>query len=116
MESPFVDIIGHPTGRLVLRREPYRLNVERILDAAARTGIALEINCHADRLDLSDVHAALARERGVKLMISSDAHSKTAFGDLLWGVLVARRAWLEPSHVLNTLPLDRFRAALRRNR
>jgi DNA polymerase (family 10) len=116
IESPFVDVVGHPTGRLLLRREPYRVNLDRILEAAGRSGVALEINCHADRLDLSDVHAALARERGVKLVISSDAHSKTAFASLRWGVRVARRAWLEPSDVLNTLPVDHFRASLRRNR
>jgi DNA polymerase (family 10) len=69
-----------------------------------------------DRLDLNDVHAKLARDRGVPLVISSDAHSRNAFGRLRWGILVARRAWLEPAHVLNTRPFEQFTASLRRHR
>jgi DNA polymerase (family 10) len=90
--------------------------MEAVIDAAARHGVALEINCQAHRLDLSDVHARLARDRGVPIVISSDAHSRHAFGALRWGVLVARRGWLEARDVLNTRPLDDFRARLRRNR
>jgi DNA polymerase (family 10) len=116
IESPVVDAIGHPTGRLILKREPYRVNVERIIDAAARHGVALEINSQIDRLDLSDVNARLARERGVKLIVSSDAHSQAALGLLRWGVVTARRAWAGPADVLNTLPVDGLRAALRRHR
>ena len=114
VESPVVDVIGHPTGRLLLRREPYRLNVEELVESAARHGVALEINSQIHRLDLNDTHAKLARDRGVKLVVSTDAHSPDSFGLLDWGVLVARRAWLEPSDVLNTYPVDRLRAALRR--
>jgi len=69
-----------------------------------------------DRLDLNDVHARLARDRGVRLIISSDAHSRRALGVLRWGAIVARRAWLEPQHVLNTRPFEEFRGLLRRNR
>jgi DNA polymerase (family X) len=116
IEHPAVDIIAHPTNRILLRREPARLNMERVLDAAARRGVALEINCQIDRLDLSDAHARLARERGVKLVISTDAHSTSALAWNQWGVLVARRAWLTPPDVLNTLPFDEFRRALRRHR
>lgn len=116
IDSPVVDIIGHPTGRLILKREGYRLDVERIFDRAAERGVALEINSQIDRLDLGDVQARLARERGVKLVISSDAHSQAGFGVLRWGVLTARRAWLEPADVLNTLPVDGFLSSLRRNR
>ena len=116
IENPHVDILGHPTGRRILRREPYPFDVEAVVDAAARHGVALEINCQVDRLDLNDVHARLARERGVPLVISSDAHSRAASAGLRWGVLVARRAWLEPDDVLNTRPFDEFRARLRRNR
>ena len=87
IENPHVDILGHPTGRLILRREPYPVDIEAVLDAAARHGVALEINCQVDRLDLNDVHARLARERGVPLVISSDAHSdRGARLDLRWGV------------------------------
>jgi DNA polymerase (family 10) len=116
IENPHVDIVGHPTGRLILRREPYPFDVEAVVSAAARHGVALEINCQVDRLDLNDVHARLARDRGVPIVISSDAHARTAFGSLRWGVLMARRGWLEPKDVLNTRPLDAFTAGLRRNR
>ncbi len=116
IENPHVDILGHPTGRRLLKREPYPLDVEAVVDAAARRGVALEINCQVDRLDLNDVHARLARDRGVPLVISSDAHSRAAFGALRWGVVVARRAWLEPADVLNTRPFDEFTARLRRRR
>ena len=115
IEHPHVDVLGHPTGRLILRREPYGLDIEAILTAAARHGVALEINSQVDRLDLNDSHARLAKDRGVKLVISSDAHSSRGFGALRWGVVVARRAWLEPADVLNTRPFDGFRAGLRRH-
>ena len=116
LENPYVDILGHPTGRLILRREPYPVDVDAVLDAAARHGVAVEINCQLDRLDLNDVHARLARDRGVSIVISSDAHSPAALGWTRWGVLVARRAWLEPQHILNTRPFEEFKALLRRNR
>ena len=116
IEHPYVDVIGHPTGRLLLKREPYPVDVDAVVDAAARHGVALEINGHVDRLDLNDVHARLARDRGVRLVISSDAHSRHALGVLRWGVLVARRAWLRPEDVLNTRPFADFTAALRRHR
>jgi DNA polymerase (family 10) len=111
----YVDVIGHPTGRLLLKREPYQVEVGQIVDAAARAGVALEINCQIDRLDLNDVHAKLARDRGVNILIDTDSHSTKGFSLLQWGVMVARRAWLTPADVLNTRPLEEFRAALRRN-
>ena len=114
LENPHVDVLGHPTGRLILRREPYPLDIDAVVGAAARAGVALEINCQIDRLDLNDVHARLARDRGVRIVISSDAHSVGAFPTLRWGVTVARRAWLEPKDVLNTLAFDEFRAAVAR--
>jgi DNA polymerase (family 10) len=116
MESPVVDIIGHPTGRLLLRREPYQVNVEQIIAAAARLGVMLEISSQVDRLDLNDAHARLARDRGVMLVVNTDSHSHRGFGMLRWGVTVARRAWLEPRDVANTRPLDAFKALLRRSR
>ena len=115
IESPVVDAIGHPTGRLLLRREPYRVNVEDLIATAARFGVALEINCQVDRLDLSDADARLARDRGVKLIISTDSHSPTSFELLHWGILVARRAWARPDDVLNTLPVEELRQSLRRH-
>jgi len=116
LENPHVDVLGHPTGRLILRREPYALDVDAVIDTAARLGVALEINCQVDRLDLNDVHAKRGRDRGARFVISSDGHSRLAFGRLRWGVLMARRGWLQPADVLNTLPLDQFRSSLRRNR
>ena len=114
--NPHVDVIGHPTGRLILKRDGYRVNAPRIFAAAAAAGVALEINSQVDRLDLDDTLARMARDRGVRLVIDSDAHSPTALGNLRWGALTARRAWLEPGDVLNTLPVSELRAALRRNR
>lgn len=112
----WVDAIAHPTGRLILKREPYRINVDRVIAAAASAGVALEINSQVDRLDLDEIHARTARDRGVRLLVDSDAHSPTALGNIRWGVTVARRAWLEPQDVLNTRPLADFKAALRRSR
>jgi DNA polymerase (family 10) len=116
LECPWVDILAHPTGRLLLKREGYRYDMERVFGAAARQGVAVEINSLVDRLDLSDTHARLARERGLKLVIDSDAHSPAALAGLRWGLVVARRAWLTPDDVLNTRPLEDLRASLRRNR
>ena len=116
LESPWVDVLGHPTGRLLLKRDPVRLNMELVAAAAARHGVALEINSQVDRLDLNDSHARAARERGVRLVISTDAHSVTALGNLRWGIHVARRAWASPEDVLNTRSLDELRPLLRRNR
>jgi DNA polymerase (family 10) len=116
LANPHVDVLGHPTGRLLLKRDGYRFDVNRVASAAATHGVAMEINCQVDRLDLNDVHARAARERGVRLVISRDAHSRHGLGALRWGVVVARRAWLRPEDVLNTQPFDAFRACLRRNR
>jgi DNA polymerase (family 10) len=116
IESPWVDVLGHPTGRLLLKREGVRVNVDRVITAAAEHGVALEINCQVDRLDLNDAHARAARERGVRLVISTDAHSVTALGNQRWGVQVARRAWATPDDVLNTRGVDELCASLRRNR
>jgi DNA polymerase (family 10) len=116
ISNPFVDIIGHPTGRILLRREPYRLDVKQMIDAAAADGVALEINCQIDRLDLSDINAKAARDRGVKIVISTDAHARGGFRHMKWGVQVARRAWLTKDDVLNTRSVEDFRAGLRRNR
>jgi DNA polymerase (family 10) len=114
--NPHVDVLGHPTGRLILKRDGYRLGFEKVVEAAAAAGVALEINSQVDRLDLDDGRARFARERGVKLIINSDAHSPAGMGALRWGALTARRGWLQPSDVLNTQPVDAFKASLRRNR
>jgi len=116
IEHPSVDIIGHPTGRLLLRRDAARLHIEKVIDAAAANGVALEINSQPHRLDLSDSHARLARDRGVPIVINSDAHDVAAVGSTRWGVLTARRAWLSKDDVLNTRPVASFRKSLRRHR
>lgn len=116
IENPHVDVIGHLTGRMILKRSGYPVDIDAIVDAAARRGVALEINSQAYRLDLNDVHARLAHQRGVDIVISSDGHARDAFQVLKWGVTMARRAWLERDDVLNTLPFDQFCARLRRNR
>ena len=113
VESSAIDVIEHPTERLLLRHEPYRLNIEALVDSAAKHSVALEINAQIHRLALNDTHAKLARARDVKLVVSTDAHSPDSFDLLDWGVLVARRAWLEPNDVLNTYSVDRRRATLK---
>jgi len=115
IDNPHVDVLGHPTGRRLLKRPPYAFDVDAVVTAAARRGVIVEINCQVERLDLNDVHARLARDRGAKLVISTDAHSRSAFHRLRWGVSMARRAWLGPADIVNTLPFEQFRTALRRN-
>ena len=116
IDNPQVDILGHPTGRMLLKRQAYPIDVETVIDAALKAGVAVEINSQPHRLDLNDVHARLARDRGVPIVISSDSHSRNGFGVLRWGTTVARRAWLGPAHVLNTRSFDECRASLRRHR
>jgi DNA polymerase (family X) len=112
MGSRHVDAIGHLTGRILGRRDPLELDVEAILRRAAETGTALEINAWPNRLDLNEEHARRAKELGVRLVINTDSHSADQLAYLHYGVEVARRAWLEPQDVLNTLPLERLLAYL----
>lgn len=116
IEHPWVDIIGHPTNRLLLRRAASHVHIEKVIDAAAANGVALEINAQPDRRDLSETHARLARDRGVRLVINSDAHATAQLAHPAWGVLTARRAWLTPDDVLNTRDVHSFRRALKRHR
>lgn len=114
VRHPMVDVLAHPTGRILNRREPFALDVERVLEACAEHDVAVEINANPHRLDLSDVHAARARELGVKVVISTDAHSPRGLDHMRFGVDQARRAWLEAAHVLNARPLDEFQRWLDR--
>ncbi len=114
MECRWVDVLGHPTGRLLLKRDAVRVDMDAVVTAAARHGVAMEINCQVDRLDLNESHARLAHERGVRLVVSTDAHSATALGNLRWGVQIARRAWVGPAQVLNTADTETMRGLLRR--
>ncbi len=113
IENPYTQIIAHPTGRLVLRRDPFEYDIEKALDAAAKHGVAMECNAYPDRLDLKDVHLRMAKQRGVKIVISTDAHATQNLLYMKYGVMTARRGWIEKKDVINTLPLDHFLAALR---
>jgi DNA polymerase (family 10) len=113
IENPYAQIVAHPTGRLILRREPFVYDMETILGAAKKQGVAMECNAYPDRLDLKDTHLRMAKERGVKIVISTDSHSTTNLKYMKYGVETARRGWLEKQDVINTLPLDQFLAVLR---
>jgi DNA polymerase (family 10) len=108
VRNPNVDIIGHPTGRLIPDREGADVDMDALLKAAAETGVAMEINAHWSRLDLDDMHARRARELGIPISINTDAHSETDFDVLFYGVATARRAWLEPKDVINCWPTERL--------
>jgi DNA polymerase (family 10) len=113
IENPYTQIIAHPTGRLLLRREPFVYDLEKVFGAAAKAGVALEANAYPDRLDLCDVHLRLAKQCGVKIVISTDSHSTGNLSYMKYGVITARRGWIEKKDVLNTLPVEEFLAALR---
>jgi DNA polymerase (family 10) len=114
VENRYVSIIAHPTGRLIGTREAYDVDMERILAAAHASGCYLEINAEPDRLDLNDIHAHAAKSLGVKLAISTDAHSVDALGYMRFGVDQGRRGWLMADDVLNTRTLAQLRKMLRR--
>ncbi len=109
-----VSIIGHPTGRLLLRRDSYQFDLEKVLAAAAREKVAMELNAYPDRLDLSDRNLRIARERGVKIVINTDSHHTSHMEKIRFGVLQARRAWLTAPDVLNTLPVEEFARAMKK--
>ena len=113
IENPNVSIIGHPTGRILLRRDEYPYDMNAVLEAAARNKVAMELNAYPDRLDLSDRHLRMAKQHGVKIVINTDSHHTTHMEKIRYGVLQARRAWLTPEDVLNTLPVERFAKAMK---
>lgn len=112
LENPHVDILGHPTGRLLGQREAYAVDVERVIEAARRTGTALEINASPQRLDLNDVQAKMAKERGAKLVVSTDAHNRYQLQFMEFGIGLARRAWLGSGDFVNAWPLKQLQAWL----
>jgi DNA polymerase (family 10) len=114
MENEHVTMLGHPTGRLLLQREPYRINLEKIIDCAARTGTWIELNCSSWRMDLDWRWWHRARDKGVKCAINPDAHRIAQLATLRHGVTIARKGWLRRSDVVNTLPLDAIRKELGR--
>ncbi len=115
MENPNVDIISHPTGRLLMRRAEYRIDFEAICAAARRTGTVLEINSHPDRLDLDDQHIRYAKERGVLMVINTDAHQTGQMGFAEYGIAQARRGWSEKSDIINTYPVEKMLGKLKRS-
>ncbi len=114
LERQYVTILAHPTGRLIGEREPYDVDMPRLIDAARGRGCFLELNAHPDRLDLSDIHCRMAKEAGVLVSIASDAHRSTELSFLRFGVGQARRGWLTRKDVLNAQPLAELRPLLRR--
>jgi DNA polymerase (family 10) len=112
VRHPEVNVLAHPTGRRLGFRKAMDFDLDAVLEACAENGVAVELNAHPERLDLKDVHLMRARELGIPVIISTDAHNTTGLDLMRYGVEQARRAWLEPEHVLNTLPLDDFLAAI----
>ena len=114
MEHPLVDVIGHPTGRLIGRREPYAIDLDRVIAKAVETGTFLEINANPDRRDLNDIYARAAAEAGVTIMIDSDSHGVDTLSNIRYGVATARRAWVTAENVGNTRPWDELRRMRKR--
>jgi DNA polymerase (family 10) len=114
VSNPHVSIVGHPTGRILLRRDAYAFDVEAVFKTAAKKKVAMEMNAYPDRLDLCDRHLRLARELGVKIVINTDAHHTSHMSMMRYGVLQARRAWLTKDDVLNTLPPKEFVMAMKK--
>jgi DNA polymerase (family 10) len=113
IENPNVSIIGHPTGRLLLRRDAYTFDMDAVLQAAARNKVAMELNAYPDRLDLRDQHLRMAKQHGVRIVINTDSHHTSHMEKIRFGVLQARRAWLTANDVLNTLPVEKFAEAMK---
>src|SRR5437868_10746771 len=115
VSNPNTSVIGHPTGRLLLRRDAYAYDMDAVLKAAAKHKVAMELNAYPDRLDLNDRHLRMAKERGVKIVINTDAHHTSHMEKIRYGILQARRAWLTKEDVLNTLPAQKFAQAMKHN-
>ena len=113
ISNPNTCVIGHATGRLLLRRDAYKFDIDAILKSAAKHRVAMELNSYPDRLDLNDQHLRMAKQRGVKIVINTDSHHTSHMQFIKYGVLQARRAWLTKDDVLNTLPPDKFAKAIK---
>jgi DNA polymerase (family 10) len=114
MDNPHFNILGHPTGRIINEREAYGVDMEKIMKAALERGCILELNAHPDRLDLNDHHCRMARDMGLKVAISTDAHSTKALGNMKYGIYQARRGWLTKDDVVNTHPVAELLKLLKR--
>jgi DNA polymerase (family 10) len=113
IENPNTSLIGHPTGRIQLRRDAYAFDMRAVLAAAAKNKVAMELNSYPDRLDLNDVHLRQAKQQGVKIVINTDSHHTSHMEKIRYGILQARRAWLTKEDVLNTLPQQKFAKAMK---
>jgi DNA polymerase (family X) len=113
VENPNTSFLGHPTGRMLLRRDAYQFDIDAVLKAAAQRRVAMELNAYPDRLDLCDRHLRLAKQYGVKIVINTDSHHTSHLDKIRYGILQARRAWLTKDDVLNTLPADNFSQAMK---
>jgi DNA polymerase (family 10) len=113
LENPYVRILGHPTGRQLLKRDPYSFDIEKVFAAAQKHGVILELNGNPERLDLCDRHVKLVRDRGMKIVISTDAHHPDHFDFMRYGVATARRGWMEKKSVINTYTPEKLLAAVR---
>jgi DNA polymerase (family X) len=113
VENPNTSLLGHPTGRMLLRREAYAFDFDAVLKSAAKKKVAMELNAYPDRLDLNDRHLRLAKDHGVKIVINTDSHHTSHMDKIRFGILQARRAWLRKDDVLNTLPLQQFAKAMK---
>jgi DNA polymerase (family 10) len=116
LRNPYTTILGHPTGRLLLAREPYAIDMMRIIDEASRSGVAIELNAHPYRLDIDWRLCKYAKEKGVKIAINPDAHGEDGLKDTYYGVGIGRKGWLEPGDVLNTSDLEEMKTFLKRRR
>jgi DNA polymerase (family 10) len=112
MENPYLDIIGHPTGRLISGREGYEVDLEVVLSGARLLGKALELNAYYDRLDLNEFNLKRARDLGIMISLGTDTHSSEGIGMMRFGVGIARRAWLGKKDILNCLPWSRLKKKL----
>jgi DNA polymerase (family 10) len=116
IRNPYTTILAHPTGRLLLAREPYAIDMTRIIDEASRSGVAIELNAHPYRLDIDWRLCKYAKEKGVKIAINPDSHDEEGLKDTFFGVGIGRKGWLEPGDILNTLNVEEMKAYLEKRR
>lgn len=113
MDHPYFSILAHPSGRLLLERDPYEVDMGRVIEHARERGCFLELNAQPKRLDLTDTYCRMAKAEGVRVSLAADAHNTHQLNHLRLGIAQARRGWLEPDDVINTRPLGKLRALLR---
>jgi DNA polymerase (family 10) len=113
MENPHVDILAHPTGRILKRRDEYEIDFDQILKTAGKTGTALEINSYFERLDLNDVNILRAKKAGIRMCVNTDAHRADQLHQMTFGIAQARRGWAEKQDIINAWPVEKLLASLR---